>query len=54
MLQFRVEPKGNALFPDTPFFYDHIWSHVELFSPCLALQFMMPYVGEMYRKASNG
>ena len=31
----------NALFPDTPFLSGHIWSCVELFSPCLALQFTM-------------
>ena len=34
LLKFQVGPNIN--FPDTPFLTDHVWSHVELFSPCLA------------------
>ena len=30
MLKFQVGPNKNTLFPDTPFWYDHSWSHVEL------------------------
>ena len=37
MLKFLVGPNSNALVPDTPYLYGHIWSYVELslFTPTI-------------------
>ena len=41
MLRFPVRPNRNTSFPETPFLHDHIWSYVEISSPCSPLQFTM-------------
>ena len=47
MSKFLVGPNRNASFPDTPFLYNHTWSHVGLSIPRLPLQFTIPRVREM-------